>query len=90
MVMATMSHFLLSYLWCLFLVDFSMLEMQLFWVNSSCQETKHQPSTFAKAFSCLYALGLFFFLLKEELELEVDDLRFDKATLTLLIFCCFH
>lgn len=59
MVIDTMSCCLPATCSAFFLTDSCMLEIQLFWVNSSCQETKHQHSNFAKAFSCFCVLGLF-------------------------------
>lgn len=60
MVIDTMSCCLPATCSAFFLTDSCMLEIQLFWVNSSCQETKHQHSNFAKAFSCFCVLSLLF------------------------------
>lgn len=59
MVIDTMSCCLPATCSAFFLTDSCMLEIQLFWVNSSCQETRHQHSNFAKALSCFCVLGFF-------------------------------
>lgn len=61
MVIDTMSCCLPATCSAFFLTDSCMLEIQLFWVNSSCQKTKCQRSNFAKAFSCFCVLGVFLF-----------------------------
>lgn len=68
MIIDTMSCCLPATCSAFFLTDSCMLEIQLFWVNSSCQETKQQRSNFAKAFSCFsvpVCFVLFCFSLKE-------------------------
>lgn len=65
MVIDTMSCCLPATCSAFFLTDSCMLEIQLFWVNSSCQETKHQLSNFAKAFSCFCVLVCFVLFLLE-------------------------
>lgn len=96
MVIDTMSCCLPATCSAFFLTDSCMLEIQLFWVNSSCQKTKCQRSNFAKAFSCFCVLGVFCFVVfcfvspwRNQPGLEVDDLGFDRTTLTLLACCCF-
>lgn len=92
MVIDTMSCCLPATCSAFFLTDFCMLEIQLFWVNSSCQETKYQHSNIAKALSCFCVLGFLFCSVspwRNQPGLKVDDLRFDRTTLTLLACCCF-
>lgn len=90
-VMVMASHCLPSYWQCLFFNRFVYAWDSAFLGKLICQETKHQHSISAKAFSCFYVLGFFCVSpQKNWLGLEVDDPGVDNPTLTPQAFCSFR